>query len=131
MKKIELNNSTCIYSKDNLITVYIKPSSLIEATDVLEIRAANEKLTQGKSYVILMLVGEYSVLSKEAREIASKQEYGNTRKAMAFVINGLPHRIIGNFFINVNKPPTPTKIFNSRKEAEEWLLPFQKKIAKL
>jgi len=43
------------------------------------------------------------------------------RQAEAFVVNSLPTRLIANFYMKFNKPPNPTKIFNTVEKAEEWL----------
>ena len=125
MKKIELNKAICSISDDYIITIVIPKNIEIEVDDVLAIRNANEKLSNGKNYVVLVLVGEFSTISKEAREATATSDFGETRKAMAFIISSLPQRIVGNFFINMNNPPTPTKIFNSKEEALAWLKNFQ------
>jgi hypothetical protein len=39
----------------------------------------------------------------------------------------MAHRLLANFFINVNKPPTPTKVFNDKAKALEWLMGFVEK----
>lgn len=125
MKKIELNKVTCSISEDYIITIDVKDNVEIEQEDIFAIRQANLELSKGLQYVVLVLVGQFAVISKEAREVTATKEFGETRKAMAFVISSLPQRIVGNFFIKMNNPPTPTKIFNSKEEALNWLKTFQ------
>lgn len=120
MNKIEHSKSTCELIEPRVIEVIVKDNASLEVDDIIEIREANQVLAKGGKYVVLLESGFNTSLSKEAREESSKKEYGETRKAMAFVINSLSQRIVGNFFIQMNKPPTPTKIFTSKKEALTW-----------
>ena len=41
--------------------------------------------------------------------------------ADALVINSLAHKILANFYMKMNKPVKPTKIFTSQKKAVDWL----------
>lgn len=43
------------------------------------------------------------------------------RLAEAFVVKSLPNRLIASFYMRFDKPPNPTKIFNSISDAEQWL----------
>ncbi len=44
--------------------------------------------------------------------------------AIAMLINSPGSRIIGNFFLGINKPSVPTKLFNEKNKAIEWLKQF-------
>lgn len=39
----------------------------------------------------------------------------------AYVISSLAHKILGNFYMRMNKPSVPTRFFTEIKIAEEWL----------
>ena len=41
--------------------------------------------------------------------------------AQALVIDSGPSRVMGNFFLGLNKPRFPTKLFTSEAKAEAWL----------
>lgn len=125
MNKIELNKATCELIEDRIINIVVKDNVEIEVEDVLDIRKTNERLSKNENYLVVLESGFHSSITREARELSAKKEYGEQRKAMAFVITSLAQRIIGNFFININKPPTPTKIFNSREEALVWVKKFR------
>lgn len=49
------------------------------------------------------------------------------RIADAVLVKSLPNRLILNFYINIFKPKEPTKVFNSMKNAEKWLLEKKEK----
>ncbi len=124
MKRIELNKATCKLLEVGLINLIIKNYVEIDAEDMIEIRKINEKLTHNNNYVVLFETGLHSTFTKDARELVSSFEYGQKRKAIAILIDNLSQRIVGNFFININKPSTPTKIFTSKKDALQWLKTF-------
>lgn len=124
MNKIELDKATCELLKKGVVHVQVKMNADIDIDDILQIRTSNEKLADGNKYVVLFEIAEFAFVSKEAREYGGENELGKLRKAMAIVVKSMAHRLLANFFINVNKPPTPTKVFNDKEKALEWLNQF-------
>ncbi len=59
--------------------------------------------------------------SKEVREFYASREMGDHISAMAVLVESFATKLIGNFFIRVNKPHFPTKLFTDEKEAIAWL----------
>jgi hypothetical protein len=83
-----------------------------------------EQITNGKTLPILKVPGKYSSIDNEARKFISSSEGMKHSSAEAFVTTFLPHRIIGNFYMKINKPVKPTAFFESEKQAIEWLKKF-------
>ena len=80
----------------------------------------------GKKYPILIVAGKYTLADKEVRDFAAG-EYGNKYTiAAAFVIKSLAQKILGNAYLKVNKPLTPTALFDSEEKAIAWLNTFIK-----
>jgi hypothetical protein len=52
------------------------------------------------------------------------KENKDSRSADAFVIYSLPQKLVGNFYLKVNKPPVPTRFFKTPEEAIRWLRKF-------
>jgi hypothetical protein len=63
----------------------------------------------------------FANIPKESMEYMANNEYTNNNSSLAIIINGLPQKLIGNFYLNVMKPKRNTKIFTSKKEATAWL----------
>lgn len=63
----------------------------------------------------------FTSIPKESMEYMANNEYNNNNAILAIIINGLPQKLIGNFYLNVMKPKRRTKIFTSKKEAIAWL----------
>jgi len=104
--------------------VFFKENIQIGLPECLELIDTYEKILEKKRYPLLHIVSDYVVFTKETREFSASEEGLRFSKAEAYVLNSLPHKIIANFYLRVNKPPVPTKFFGSIKEAEEWLKNF-------
>lgn len=64
----------------------------------------------------------YTHFDHEIRDFYSSKEAAERISAMAILINSIPTRLMGNFFINFHKPHFPTRLFTSENEAIKWLL---------
>ena len=102
---------------ENIINDYCT----LERENVLEIKEVNKKLSKGKPYAVLVDSGMYTTISTEARELLASKEFAEITIAKALLVRSLGHRIVGQFYIRINKPFIPTKIFSDREEAIKWL----------
>lgn len=60
--------------------------------------------------------------TKECRDYYSKDPgHIKTYSAIAILISNPLSRVFANFFIGLNKPLKPTRLFDDRKKAIEWL----------
>ena len=106
----------------NLVHVRVFDNVILETEDVLNIHHAKMQLFNGtKQHDLLLVAGEFSSITKEAMQLAASAEMCVAKRAQAIVITSLAQRIVANFFIRVYKPDTITRIFNSEKEARQWL----------
>ncbi|MCH8317012.1 MAG: STAS/SEC14 domain-containing protein [Bacteroidetes bacterium] len=62
--------------------------------------------------------------TKESRDYFSSDEVANYFSTVALIIDGSISKVIGNFYMDINKPKTPTRLFTSEKEAMKWLKSF-------
>lgn len=93
----------------------------LDVDDVKEMRKIYLQFSGGKSFAILLDATQSFSPTDEARKLLASKEYTDKRIAAAFVTTTLANRLIGNFFIKVNKPLTPTKLFNDEVSALAWL----------
>ncbi len=120
MQKIELNKLTIELIASNLILITLNDGVTIEVEDVHEVKKHNLSLTKGNDYAIVFDAGYYTTITKEAREIMTSSKIEKGRKASAFVISGLSQKILGNFYVKINKPGVPTKFFSDKEKAIIW-----------
>jgi hypothetical protein len=60
-------------------------------------------------------------MDREARLFFAGEETAKVESAAALIIDSLLSRAIGNFFMGLNKPIIPTRLFTSEAEALAWL----------
>ena len=91
-----------------------------------EITAAIGKLSGGERALVLLIGSNYSSIDKEGREYGSSEEGTRFSIAEAYIIKSMAQKIIANFYMRVNKPVVPTRFFQDKEDAEEWLKSFRK-----
>lgn len=80
------------------------------------------EICEGKKSKFLFSAENGVTITKEARENATKIEHLSPVGKSAVVADSLPYRIIANFYLRVNRPKNPYKVFGTEKEAVIWLL---------
>jgi hypothetical protein len=99
------------------------PDSEIELKDVTNIRDRGlETFTPERLFYVLVDMREIVDMSAEARAFVASKENAKYHSALAMVVNSLTSRILGNVYIRMNRPERPTRMFNTLKEAHQWLI---------
>ncbi len=75
--------------------------------------------------LILNTVAPHTNITAEARKFMANSAHINYLIAEAFIVHSLAQRLLASFFIKIDKPKIPTKFFNKREDAIEWLLSFK------
>lgn len=119
--KIILEKSDCFELEPGIIENDIRVDAILDENDIIAIKEANKKISQDKAYGLLLVSGESSSVTKEGREVSASEKHRGKNIATAMVIHSLAQKIIGNFYLSVNKPVIPTHLFNDKKKALEWL----------
>lgn len=121
-ESIQLSKTKHTLIAPHIIRIDGKEGEYIELEDAVKMREANLELTNGEPFCLIMNgVNSYYTYSPEVKKLFAGEEYCKLRKATAFVINSLSTRLMASFYININKPLTPTQIFSSEEEAINWL----------
>ena len=82
-------------------------------------------LTNGHTYPLFADIRRILYVSREARNFLATEQACMEISAGALLIGSSVSRFMGNFFIKINKPPIPTKLFTDKDAAIEWLSVFQ------
>lgn len=125
-KKIITEKFEVTLLENGIVEDFIKAGVIIEAEDVTAIKKYNFQQAGNKPYVILVTGGDLITFSKEARELAASKEFIEAALAKALLINSTAYKIVGNFYLKVNKPYLQTRIFSDRTKALNWLRSFIK-----
>ncbi|MBN4071192.1 hypothetical protein JYT72_01650 [Crocinitomix catalasitica] len=129
-KSLKQPNNTKTYPTSNgyfrltedgiLIFVYEK-----NAKDTLETAKENVtlgiELTNNKPYLILIDQRNVTDNSKAARNYYAHSDEVKSCIGVALLVDSGLSRVIGNFFIGLNKPPRPAKLFANEEMGLIWL----------
>ena len=109
---------------DGLVDVKVNGNEEIDIANVVEVVSALEKLGEGKRFPLLIVVGEYTLPTPEARAYIATPESDPFASAEAYVIQSFSQKLVGNVYLSFNKPARPTRLFTSEEKAIEWLKTF-------
>ncbi len=121
IKTITTSKATVSLLKGNIIEVQYSDNEIIEVDDSLAVNSACLKLVEKTPFAVLIITGMFTNFSAEARELAARNTLPGERVATALVADTLSHKLVGNFYLKFNKPELPTRMFESRDEAFDWL----------
>ena len=77
-----------------------------------------------KTRPILVDLENLKTVSKESRGIYSSKETSRFFSAAALLVGNPVSRILGNFYLGINKTAMPVKMFTNKDEAFAWLKTF-------
>lgn len=119
---------TCFFTwmgSDGIARTKIKPGSIVDIEQAKENSAAVSSLYHGKKFPLLIDSRGIQSMSRDARNQFTTRGRETYTTAFAIIIDSPLSRVIGNFFMGINKPAVPTRLFDNERDAEIWL----KKIA--
>ena len=120
---IEYEYYAVFLRKDNIVQVQMKDNFECELEDSKKIVESITKVSGDNKYPLLAIYSDFNAFSKEATDFVSKS---TATLADALVGNGIAFRMVGNFYLNFNKPIRPTRLFNDMESALKWLEKFKK-----
>ena len=100
------------------------PNAELTLHDVQQIIAACQEISAGMVRPVLSDIRNIKSVNREARVYGASEDAANTVSASALIVASPVSKIIGNFFLRVNKPRYPTQLFTSEAKAIEWLKGF-------
>ena len=123
-KTIETKIASLSLGEGGILKLTIDYKNDLTIHDVKELIAAKITITREERVAVLVNSINYKIPSRETRIYIAGEGVARMVKAMAFLITNPVTRIGANFFMKINKPRFPFKIFTDEKEAIEWLKRF-------
>ena len=127
MKKeiIETRCAEVWLEEGNIVYVSLQQGAEVELDDVTEIKKAKSELVGDKKHLLCADITNIKSITKEARDFTGSTETKNeSMLAMALIMGSPISRVVGNFYIGLNKPLYPAKLFNDKEKAFKWLKEF-------
>ncbi len=127
MKTFETYAFTMNVHDDLFIEFKVKQNVTLQAKDIWESRELSVNYIPNKKFLVLFESDENVDVSGDARRAGASKEYALHVDALAIYSAKMHENIIGNLFLKINKPIVPTKFFDDREKAKEWLYSFKSK----
>ena len=109
---------------DGIVRMVDLPGAEEVLEDAVENLATIRNVSENKKPPIMIDIRELKSITREARKYYASEETAKFGKAIGLVIGSPMTRVIGNFFIQLNRPALPLKLFTSEDKALDWLKGF-------
>lgn len=110
---------------DGIVRVINLPRSETRLKEAIQNVHATEIFGDEKRPVFID-ISRIKSASRGAREYFAGSEASKRTTVMAILVGSSTSRVIGNFFLGLNKPKYPIKLFCSEKKALDWLKSYDK-----
>jgi hypothetical protein len=109
---------------DGIMYVRISPEKEESVELVKEMVIKMGEMVNYKQVPMLAKHEEFALPGKANRDYWATKEACPYSKADAFIIKTKAMALIANFYLRMNKPERPTRMFSDEKEAIKWLKTF-------
>lgn len=121
MKLIFEQNDFSFFFDDNiLVLIYnIEEITLSIAKAVIENKL---RIVSQDSYISIIDYSNVKYIHNDARELLSSEKGIQGITKCALISSSRVQKVMFNFFLQINKPQVPIKMYNNYHLAKEWLL---------
>jgi hypothetical protein len=121
--KIAFENFSLILQDEGFYEILMEEEGVFGFEELKLLIEAQKNLGAQKLPVIVVC-GEYSSTDIEFIKHLAKNKNDPYSKADAFVLKSIAQRLMANFYIKIVIPERPTKFFNKRIDAYNWIKQF-------
>jgi hypothetical protein len=107
--------------KDDILFATYKKGVRIDLDIARRVVEDRLNLTGRKGMVALVFNHGVMGMDKEARDFLSSPSGNEGLKAGAIIANNEFTSLLGNFFLSVNRPNIPARMFTNVSQARKWL----------
>lgn len=122
LNSIKLDFATISMLESSIIKIDMSSGAVIDLDECVKITNAIGDLTDKKKALILMISGNTTSFTSEARAFSASEAGSIYTIADAMIVKNLAQKITVSFYLKINKPIRPSKAFNSESDAIKWLL---------
>lgn len=125
--KLLLDNEYGKIELSNKIIIATWKASFIDLKIAKNAVSSRLSVTAGQNYPFLIRMKSIKESTKEARDFLSSENGCEGISAGAILVESILGNMLATFFIYLNKPRIPIKIFKDEAKAKEWLDQFVSK----
>ncbi len=109
---------------DGICRTKTKPQADILLKDAMANTVAVSSFYRNQKFPLLVDARQVKSIEKEARRHFSTNGRETRITCFALMVKSPVSRVIGNFFMSLNKPPIPARLFDDEAAAIAWLKTF-------
>lgn len=117
------NEYASFWIEGGVVYFVYKANSVVNFEAAKQIVADRIKFQREINYPVYCDIRGMKSADKDARNYLAKEGSSYT-KGVAVMVDSPMSKIIGNIYLGLNKPTTPTRLFTDKNEAVEFLKQF-------
>jgi len=112
-----------IYLAGDIVTIAMQPGEKITLDAVKDMYVKSNEELRGKRVAVILDARKTPLISypESVLKYAADNEHSHKEAAYAILIDGVGQKLMAGFYLNLNKPKTPTRVFTDMEEALSWL----------
>jgi len=107
--------------KDGILVFQPRPGADVSIEFAAKVLELGLEVANGRTRPTLVLMQDLARIDREARTFFASDAYLTLTCQTALVVSSPVSRVIGNFFIGLNRLKYPCKIFDDQEHAVAWL----------
>lgn len=107
--------------EDGIVRTKVKRDAEVVIEDAMENSKAVNAFYVDAKFPLLIDARGIKSISREARSFFTTNGRETSTMAFGILIDSSVSKVVGNFFLGINKPAVPTKLFTNEAEALKWL----------
>lgn len=119
------NDLSCYFTwmgEDGIARTKVKQGAEVSLEHAQENSVVVNSLYRDKKFPLIVDARGIKSMTREARKHFSTEGRSTNVTSFAIIIGAPISKMIGNFFMGINKPAIPARLFTSEEEAKKWLL---------
>lgn len=117
------NEYASFWIEEGIVYFVYKPNAVVSIEAARKIVEDRVRFQDREDFPIYCDIRGLKSADKEARNYLAK-EGSSYARAVAVVVDSPMSKIIGNIYLGLNKPITPSRLFTDEKDAVEYLKQF-------
>ncbi|MEO7989423.1 MAG: STAS/SEC14 domain-containing protein [Chryseolinea sp.] len=109
------------FGPDHILYTECIPNTIMTLEDGKESTRISAEMVNYEPRPLLCDLTHVVSMTQECRKHFAGPEHAATFSKCALIVNSPVSRLIGNFFLGLNKPLKPTRLFKSKEEGLKWL----------
>ena len=122
LEKVVTRTAEIFVDENDIIHLVILEGIHLDYYDALDNSLVLRNLSKNKRALKLIDARANYSIDKKARTFIASKELKEKTMARAILVNSTVKKILTNFYLHLNEPEVPAKIFTDYNEAYNWLL---------